>query len=164
MVVSYVEEIVSEYYRLKGYFISKDWKYRVPKEVTGKKVSGWKDIDVLAITDKEVLIIECKAFTGYRSSRETTKKLSEDFKQAERAIKNARLVGNKSIKKILVVDSSIKKVERNLKKRGIEVYLLEELMRNFLKLLRKVTTMQEHPMTRTLKYLVEHEFIQKSMS
>jgi Nuclease-related domain len=43
------EEIVKQYLELKGYFVMTDTKYLKPKEETGKKSSGWGDVDILAI-------------------------------------------------------------------------------------------------------------------
>lgn len=165
MTISYVEDITSEFYRLKGYFISKDIPYQIPKKVSGKKVSGWKDIDVLAINDKEVLIIECKAFLGYEKSDKVTQDLLQRFKYAEKAVKNnIQLAKNKRIRKILVVDSSIKKVENELKKKGITVHSLEDIMKEFLDILRKRLKTgrvgkEQHPITRTLIFLLECGFL-----
>jgi len=162
MPISYVEDITAEFYRLKGYFILKDFAYQVPKEITGKKVKGWKDIDVLALSESEVLIIECKAFTGYKKSDEMIKMLMEDFQYAESEIKKLPLVKNKRLRKVLVVDYSVKKVEKELQSKGIEIFLLENLMKDFIVTLKeriKSGCKEEHPMTRTLVFLIQRGFI-----
>lgn len=43
------EEIVKQYLELQGFFVQTDVKYLREKEETGKKSSGWGDVDIIAI-------------------------------------------------------------------------------------------------------------------
>jgi len=165
MAISYVEDIVSEFYEEQGYFVGRDVQYQVPKEESGKKVSGWKDIDVLAINENDVLIIECKAFTGNMTADKMAKKLSSDYASAEKSVKEKykSLIENKQIKKIFVVDyTPAEELKIELDKKGVKVYLLNELMKDFLKLLHKKypngKTGGSKRLTRTLIYLLHSEF------
>jgi hypothetical protein len=92
------EEIIRQYLELQGFFVKNDVKYFQEKAKTGKKGSGWSDIDLLAIhPDGRRYLIEVKGwhtewFTGSyfdkkepyinNLAREETTKLfrSEDFK------------------------------------------------------------------------------------
>lgn len=165
MAISYVEDIASEYYRLKGYLVSKDVHYQVPKAVSGKTAEGWKDIDVLALNEKEVLLVECKGFTGTMKADEMYKKLLNDFKSAEEYyVKKSALLSDKKIKKILVVDYSTPKLDNMLVKGNIEIFHLNDLMKDFLRILKtRITTLrmgkEEHPMTRTLLFLLAWGFL-----
>jgi len=60
--LSWVEHVVEEYYKMKGYMISRRVKYKTPKP--NGKMSNWKDIDILAVNEDEVLVVECKSFLG----------------------------------------------------------------------------------------------------
>lgn len=169
MAISYVEDIASEYYRIKGYLISRDVHYQVPKEISKKRVSGWKDIDILALNEKEALIIECKGFTGTTKASEMYKKLLDGFRSAEEYyVKNMPLFKDKKIRKVLVVDYSTKKLDDMLSKANIEIYRLENLMKDFLKILKPRLDKcrmgkEEHPMTRTLLFLVKKGFLKERL-
>ncbi|GEL76664.1 hypothetical protein [Tenuibacillus multivorans] len=72
MSANFVEELVSEFYRIQGYFVQTN--YWIPIITTrtriqnGKtqtyKAQSWTDIDVLAINDKEIHIIQVKAIVN----------------------------------------------------------------------------------------------------
>jgi len=65
MPVSYVDEVVARYLIKKGYLIHQGIWFQLEKAKTRKKVSGWTDIDILAIKPNEPpLIIQCKSFPG----------------------------------------------------------------------------------------------------
>ena len=165
MAISYVEDIASEYYRLKGYLVSRSIKYQVPRAEAGKKASGWKDIDILALNEREALVIECKSFTGVKKAEDMAKELLTNFRYAEKYyVEKHPLFKNKDIRKILVVDFAVKKVDDILKKNDIEVYHLDALMKDFLTFLKtklkdaKVGK-EDHPMTRTLIFLLNWGFL-----
>lgn len=169
MPISYVEDIASEYYRLKGYLIFRSIKYQVPRTETGKKASGWKDIDILALNEIETLAIECKSFTGLKKAEDMAEELLENFKYAEKFyIQKTPLVKDKKIRKILVVDWAVKRVDNILKTKGIEIYHLNDLMKDFLAVLKtKLKTArvgkEDHPMTRTLIFLLNGGFLKDNL-
>lgn len=83
MPTSYVDEIIVRYLMKKSYLISQGIWFQMPKEKTGKKVSGWSDIDILAVKPNESpLIIQCKSFLGTGSYDKVVRDVIEWFKNA----------------------------------------------------------------------------------
>ena len=67
MPLSYVEEVATRYF-MKKYLVNQNiWFYR-SKEETGKRVSGWSDIDLFALKPEECLVIQCKSFLGTKKA------------------------------------------------------------------------------------------------
>lgn len=67
---NFIEQLIAEYYRSKGYFVTTNhWfsfehlrsRTRKTGEVQEYDARGWSDIDVLALSEKELLIIQVKA-------------------------------------------------------------------------------------------------------
>jgi len=46
----------------KGYLVVENVLFFVPREKSGKKVSGWSDIDLIAYKKGEIKIVQCKEF------------------------------------------------------------------------------------------------------
>jgi hypothetical protein len=135
MPTSYVDEIVVRYLKKEHYLITQGIWFPLPK---GKKqVGGWSDIDIFAVKPGEgPLIIQCKSFIGTEKSIEVVRKLDNWFDEALVFLKNSDFYAEwltKDPRKILVVDSSIKKTADSLKKLGIDVWdyhcVLDELIR-----------------------------------
>ena len=133
MVLSYMEEIISKFYKKMGYTVSHHVIYKVPKAVP----EALKDIDILAISKKEAIIIGCRPYTGHVEGTDMTKAIIQDFNFSEQSIKDIPMIMNKKIIKTLVIEEPIKKVDTELEKNGIKVYTLQDLMMDFLILLLK---------------------------
>ncbi|MHA1713433.1 MAG: hypothetical protein ACTSW4_05280 [Candidatus Ranarchaeia archaeon] len=164
MVISYVEDIVSEFYRLQGYLITRDRAYKPDTPRQGKKQTGWKDIDVLAYNEDEVLIIECKSFTGDRSSDKMVDSLLKSFEDAQQEVKTIPLLQEKPIRRLLVVDYPILKTNDRLKEQGVEIHLLKDIMTDFIRKLEgrikdNRLGREHHPTTRLILFLLQNGFI-----
>ena len=153
---SYVEHVVGEYYRKRGYFVLPRRKYSSPKH-------GWKDIDLIAIKDK-VLVIECKG--GADTHSKMAHNVVENFVQANRHIdETIPLAEGKERENILVVAFKLAdKHKEYLRSNGVEVQHLQDLLRKFLRILKKQMESKkfgkdEDFVTRTLKALVDYELI-----
>ena len=143
MARSYVEEIALRYYQKAGYMVMPNVLFFIPRERTGKKVSGWSDIDILAYRPGELLIIQCKSFLGTRKDEEIVSEIKEWFDEAfdfcrsnepySKLLEEAEKAGG--VKKVLVVDcAQPKRAIKMLKEAGIEVVLLDELIRRLFEL------------------------------
>ena len=137
MSLSYVEDLAAAYYSFKGYIVSTNIRFQIPKSVSRKKISGWSDIDVLAIKSSgEVLIIQCKSFTGTGKSEEITDGLLRWFKNASHFLKNSDVykgwLKGANVRNVLVVDFNVLKTEEALKKRGVEVILVKDMLKDIL--------------------------------
>jgi len=102
------EEIVRKYFELQGYFVQADVLYLKPKERTGKKSSGYGDIDLI-ITNPKTGDRAIVGVSGWHTER-ITPSYAKDWAQrlfgfAGRLAleKAAEVLGDKKFRKILVV-------------------------------------------------------------
>jgi len=141
---SYVDEIVVRYLMKEGYLISQGIWFPLAREKTGKKVSGWSDIDIFAVKPEEPpLIIQCKSFSGTEKSAKIVERVFTWFNNAEEFLKKSdykNWAPKGNYKRVFVVDASVKKTEEELKKKGIEVWNYKSI---FNKLLKKLKAEQE---------------------
>lgn len=133
MVLSYMQEMIFKFFRAMGYTVSHHVMYKLSEE----KDTAVKDIDMLAINDAEAVIISCRPYTGPSEAESMSKAAMKDFETAEQSIKDIPNIKGKKIIKLLVVEEPIKKLDSGLKKSGIKVSTLEDLMIDFLILLLK---------------------------
>jgi hypothetical protein len=72
---NFVEELVSEYFRTKGYFVMTNYWFPILSERRRNQrereqifnARSWSDIDVVAINENELLIIQVKAIINQQS-------------------------------------------------------------------------------------------------
>ncbi len=135
---NYVEDLVEEWLRFKGYVTCRDVPIWKPKG-EHRKQSQWGDIDVLGIKDDEALVVECKEFLGDRKIEEWAEELPREFDEAEAVltgrVKNPHGVpcpnlSGKRIKRLLVaaVPENIESYKRRLSPLGIEAKSLKEVL------------------------------------
>jgi len=141
---SYVDEIVVRYLMREGYLISQGIWFSLAREKTGKKVSGWSDIDIFAVKpDEPPLIIQCKSFSGTEKSEKIVERIINWFNIAEDFLKATdykKWAPKGEYKKVFVVDASVKKTEKSLKNNNIEVWDYKDVLK---KLLKKLKDAQE---------------------
>ena len=162
--LSYTEELVSEYYKhledngKPRFFISEHVHF--PR---GRKY-GWSDIDVLAIGKDEIHIVQTKGYAIHKKTvEETVEDVVEFFKEAENFVRRTFDIGNKKIVKVFIADIGLSENLKNqLKNNGIdEVLSLKDITLKFFKiLLQKYPEMpskvgkEESNVTRTLLFLL----------
>jgi len=139
MPISYVDEVVAKYLIKKGFLIRQGIWFQLEKEKTGKKVPGWTDIDILAIKPNEpLLIIQCKSFAGTGKSDIVAEQIKTWFFYAESFLKRSEYRNwAKEVRKIFVVDYSIKSLEDKLKEGGIEIWHYKDILAELLEILKK---------------------------
>ncbi len=175
MVQSYVEDLTEKYYMKKGYLVNRNIWFKIPKEKTGKKVSGWSDIDIFALAPGEVVVVQCKSFIGTQKAEESAKGIITQFEYAINFLKSDDvyrfwLQGTK-IKKVLVVDYTVKKAEKILKEAGIEIISYNNILRDLLSLLKKeqskymgqIIGKEEDKTLRLLIAMINKKFISKDV-
>jgi len=163
LVVSHVEDIAAEFYRLSGYIVSRNIWYKLPKGA-GRRVPGWADIDVLALSDGDMRIVACvtDAWTPSPSKDEFVGRVLQRFKDARRyCIPKYPLLktfDQKSIHDVFVAEWINEGVWNDLEKAGVEVHETKEILVEMLKLLKRRIgeggLKEEHPLTRTLSYML----------
>lgn len=140
MALGYVEELVLRYFDKKDYLVFPNIRFQLKKERTGKKVAGWSDIDLIALSPKELIIVQCKSFLGTKKAVKIANELKDWFDNAVDFLQedtNWRYwLKGRTIKKYLVVDFSIKRTESILQQKGVRIFYYEELLKELLKILK----------------------------
>ena len=165
MVLSYTEELVSEYFkhimdeeRKPKYLVSEHVHYQT------KGPTGWHDIDVLAISEDEVCIIQTKSYAIFENTvKESIEESVRLFKEQEQFVKKRYNVTGKTIKKIFIADVGLSKTfteSEDFKKAGIITEKLVVIVRKYLQILQNLypdkyhVGKEENNVTRTLIFLL----------
>lgn len=99
------EEIIRQYLELQGFFVRTNIAYFRPMSETGKKSSGWGDLDVLALhPDGRRYLVEVK---GWHTEDVTPSYFQRDNPYIDDLMKNeaARHFGTWDFRTVLVVPS-----------------------------------------------------------
>ena len=153
----YVEELALRYYQKKGYLVTQNIPFQLKKSETGKKVSGWTDIDLLAINQKEMLIIQCKSFLGTTKAEESSKALINWFEITKKFLSKddqwKAWVDKRIVKRVLVIDCRTPKTEKLLQDEGVDIVRYSEIVKELFRELADET-----------KYVKEDDIILRFMS
>ena len=139
------EEIVSQYFELNGFFVQTDVLYLKAKEQTGKKSSGYGDIDLIVTNpktgDKAVVGV-----TGWHTERITPSYVEDwgdrlfSFVSPLALKKAAQVLGTQKFRKILVVsrlgskESSKRAFTQKAKEKGVdEIIEFPAILRELIK-------------------------------
>jgi len=142
MPLGYVEELTLRYFVKEGYITMPNIQFQLDKELTGKNVAGWSDIDLVAINKKEFAIIQCKSFLGTKKAELIARDITQWFEYALDYVEsdanwNHWMKGRK-IKKYLIIDYRTPKAEKLIEKaeKGIEIYYYNDLLIKLIQSLR----------------------------
>jgi len=182
MGLNWVEEIVSQLYKVKGYMVIEN-EDLVMSKTEYRSVQAHSDIDIIAIKDAEVLHVECQSWWGPEKDDEKDhRRLKDRFEGGRRHIseKYRFLVRDKPgvIKRVFVTSGKPKKSRGNgpwdrlqefCKKNGIELVeinsIIEELVEELSKKYPKPTKVgREEGITRFLIHLIHNNFLKKAIS
>lgn len=173
MSTSYVEEVTKRYLIKEGYLVMQNVWFELDKKLTNKKVSGWSDIDILAIKTNEILLIQCISFLGNKKHEDAVTKIITHFNNATTYLNNSpyrEWLPGRNFRKICVVDTPIQITVQKLKENNIEIWLYEDLLT---KILQKIQKEQEKMnkkgrigkeddlLLRVLADLIRRDFIKK---
>lgn len=140
MSLGYVEELALRYFEKKGYVTASNIRFQLDKRKTRKKVAGWSDIDLLAVNPDEIVIIQCKSFLGTGPADKIAKSLIAWFGSALEFLKKdsdwSKWFNGRKVKKLLIVDWSVKKTENILKDDGIEIMYYDDMLKNLISILK----------------------------
>lgn len=158
---------MSEYYShlvddkgIPKYMVADHVHYQDMQATT--QVKGWSDIDVLAISEDELLIIQTKSFAVFENTvKESINSAIEYFKVAQTFVSGRYDVKNRKIKKIFAADYGLSKnIESHLSQAGIEPYKLKDVFLDYLRLLKKLhpdlyhVGKEENNLTRIMLFMV----------
>lgn len=164
------EEIVSQYFELKGYFVQTDVLYLKPKEKTGKKSSGYGDIDLIVTNpktgDKAVVGV-----TGWHTERITPSYVEDwgdrlfSFVSPLALKKAAQVLGTRKFRKILVVsrlgskESSKRAFTQKAKEKGVdEIIEFPAILRELIKFI-KTEPSYDSEVLQTLRLLKIYDLV-----
>lgn len=123
MVDSWLESFVESYYQnFKRYLVQKNVWFSVEKKEGVRKQRGWSDIDILAVSDEELHLVNCKTFLGTKKADETANAIVLWFEEASEFIAKHRIYSNLLIKrkfpliKRLILEIPHKSAEFTIKK------------------------------------------------
>ncbi|MBC8525443.1 MAG: hypothetical protein H8D22_01030 [Candidatus Cloacimonetes bacterium] len=140
MPLGYVEELASRYFEKKGYLVFPNIRFQLKKEWTHKKVAGWSDIDMIALSIKELIIVQCKSFIGTKKSDEISNDILNWFNYTELFLEEDAIwkkwLKGRRIKKYLIIDYTVKKAESILRKNEIMIFYYSDLLKELLKILK----------------------------
>jgi len=164
------EEIVSQYFELNGYFVQTDVLYFKPKEKTGKKSSGYGDIDLIVTNpktgDKAVVGV-----TGWHTERITPSYVKDwgdrlfSFVSPLALKKAAQVLGTRKFRKILVVsrlgskESSKRAFIEKAKEKGVdEIIEFPAILRKLIKFI-KTEPSYDSEVLQTLRLLKIYDLV-----
>ncbi len=82
MALNWLEEVVSQLYKLRGYIVLENEDLQMPVTKVRRK-RGHSDIDIIAIKDGELIHVECMTWwVGRQDEKTTFRKLRERFEEA----------------------------------------------------------------------------------
>jgi len=89
MAKNWVEDVVAQLYKLKGYMVVENEDLQMPT-TDSRKVRGHSDIDVMAIGNNELIHIECQSWWGPSKSKERKdfQRLKDRFELSPKIIFN----------------------------------------------------------------------------
>ena len=114
-------------------------RFQLKREWTGKKVSGWSDIDMIALKFNELVIVQCKSFLGTEKAEVIANKIIKWFKYAELFLRENNKwkvwLDKRKIRRCLIVDHTVKKAEPILDRSRIEVLYYDKMLIELLRML-----------------------------
>jgi len=179
MALNWVEELVGQLYQTKGYLVVYDVDMPMPK-TDSRRVGGHSDIDVLAISNSEVVHVECQSWWGPGKAKELKefKRLKDRFDVAPDVIhtKYPFLLDGRDIRnrfvttgkpKRLGTDGPWNKLQTFCSDNGIELVEVNTILRELVKLLRQKYPKpdrvgKEPSLTRFLLHLIHNGFVNET--
>lgn len=139
---SWIEEIVARRYQKLGFFVIMDYKFFVPREISGKKVGGWSDIDVLAYNGEELHVVQCKQFLGMKKAENVARDILRWFEIAVNHIEGDAKIRelarhSRIVKRVVIQFPHPKRAVEMLRSHGVEVVLLREVIKELIDLAKK---------------------------
>ena len=162
MPLSLAEEVVDIYFQKKGYFTIRNLSYLAKR--SSKRQAGYFDIDVLAIGQKEIVIVSCKR--GLKKNGESLE--LEKFDMAENYLKTDEkwkaYHKNRHIEKMYVAEYITKRTRNNFLGK-VSVVGLKELLISLIDLLekemgpKKLDGAETRVLPRILKFMIKHKLV-----
>jgi len=175
MGLNWIEDLVGQFYQAKGYLVIYDLDLPMPKTAE-RSIRGHSDIDVLAISDSQIVHAECQSWWGPEKANEQKefKRLKDRFEVAQIHICNNYPFLDKSvILNLFVTTGKPKRIKANSPwvrlhtfclENGIRLVEVNTIIEDFIRLLQKkypskYTVGKEPPLARFLLHLIQNGFL-----
>ncbi len=165
MVENFIEEVVTELYKLRGYSVMKNVWYFLEKG-EHRKYPGQSDIDVLAIGRDDVHFVSCTSEVP-ADIEPTTIHFQEARQNLPRLYPVLDRYDKSQWRDVVVAEYVSGPVRRKLEGRGIAAQTLEEALRDFVQLVQArwaEGVKLENPVARTIGYLYDHNLLSSKLS
>ena len=179
MAGNFVEELVAEYYKFKGYFVCQNYWFPFQSDrsrtragkVEKYTAQSWSDIDVMAMNEKELLLIQVKAIINQESVAEGIVKFfkrTDDFLKAGKSLDGNQSIGwwteGRKIRRIVVHenDHSVPKYINLLRAKGIEVNPFRQIFNEMVTYIQqKKGVKEDNPVMRFMHFLNDYKALQQ---
>jgi hypothetical protein len=144
---NYIEELTEEYFKIKGYFVMRNYWFpfvsprkRIQNEQKQSYAAqSWSDLDVIAIDDDEILLIQTKTVLN---TPEVANKIVGYFVRAEEYLAQGLALDGSSnvewwtqdrdVRKILIYESGIKSYIKLVADNNIEILSIKQVVSELL--------------------------------
>lgn len=173
MALNWVEDIVSQLYKLRGYIVLENEDLENPQGVGGRA-----EADIIAFNKNELVQVECKAYWGTGPENEEFQRLRQKFQLVQDQIfeRYKLLKQYKSISKIFVVGGKADNPRPNgpwsrlqafCKKEKIELIEINTIIEDLIRKLRdkyprrEGIVGKEEGIARFLLHLIHNDFLKR---
>jgi len=178
MGLNWIEDIVAQLYKLKGYMVLEDEIVLLPRNIK-RAVQAPTDLDVVAINEKEVIHIECQTWWVPDKHQEVImkQKLKEKYKISKKILFQRYKLLNKNkqiFRKIFVVGGKPKegrkgpwsRLEKFCKRNKIELIDINDIIKEMIIILKEKYPKgkpigKERGIVRFLMHLIQNNFIKE---
>lgn len=171
MALNWLEEVVSQLFKLRGYIVLENEDFP-----TRKGVGGRTEADIIAFKERELLHVECMAYWGSMPKNEEFQRLTNKFEQVQNQIfkKYNFLKQYGPINKIFVVGGKAdnprpngpwNRLENFCCHNGIRLIEINEFIEDFIRGLKKIYPRPEKVggkgISRFLLHLIHNDFLKR---
>ena len=134
----YMIELLQRYYHCLGYYVRISIPIPYRKRIHGVEKTFYKFLDLAALNNKEVLLIECKSFKSVKNLRAALERVCKFYSYVDKALKSLILTPHTvTVRKLIFVeDDDLERLEpysKILRKCGVEIQRLSGIIDELLK-------------------------------
>lgn len=162
MAKSWIENVVSEYYRKLGFLVLENISYF--QKAKGKKNPGWQEIDVVVVSENETKLLSCKRGMSPHEYEEVTDYFDMHVEYLKKS-KFSWAINRPKVEKVLIIEYPRPEHTKLLVEKGIVIIKLSDLLYAYVRLLKdelneeRKEGLEPNFVTRTIKGLLFHGII-----
>jgi len=134
----YMIELLQRYYHCLGYYVRISIPIPYKKRIRGVEKTFYKFLDLAALNDKELLLIECKSFKNVKNLKAALERVCRFYSYVDKALESLFPTSyGITVRKLMFVEDDdlekLKPYSRILHKCGIEMLGLSSIVDELLK-------------------------------